>query len=167
MARRAQESDSVLRIRRGIGDIGPPALASLPARFRDVKYVSSLHPCAPGVSGVEAGANCQQYAYELLRHYGLNPPALRSSELFADEQSSRLVASPEPLDLLLYNATHEPFGAHVAVFLNRGRAVHLSAEEGSPVVWSLEEFQQRERYRVLVGIKRIVRTVDTSMAPDL
>ena len=50
-----------------------------------------------------------------------------------------------------------PFGSHVAVYLGDGRAVHLYAEVGKPVVWTLDEFAQRPRYRVLVAIKRVAR----------
>ena len=135
----------------------PTELHRLPPRFQSVPYDPQRHPCAPGVVGLEGGANCQQYAYELLHHYGLEPPTVRSSELFTDEASSRHVSEPAPLDLLLLNRTDEPYGAHVAVYLGQDRAVHLSLEVGRPVVWPLEEFFRHERYRTLVGIKRITR----------
>lgn len=135
----------------------PTELHRLSGRFQSVPYDPRRHPCAPGIAGLEGGANCQQYAYELLRHYGLEPPTVRSSELFADEASSRHVTEPGPLDLLLFNRTDDPYGAHVAVYLGQGRAVHLSLEVGRPVVWPLEEFFRHERYRTLVGIKRITR----------
>ena len=135
----------------------PTELRCLPERFQSVPYDPRRHPCAPGVVGLAGGANCQQYAYELLRHYGLEPPTVRSSELFTDEASSRHVTEPAPLDLLLFNRTNEPYGAHVAVYLGQDRAVHLSLEVGWPVVWPLEEFFRHELYRTLVGIKRITR----------
>lgn len=135
----------------------PTDLDQLPRRFRAVPYVGERHPGAIGVAGVEGGANCQQYAYELSRHDGLDPPELRSSDLLADSSWSRDVAEPAPLDLLLFNATADPYGAHVAVHLGSSRAVHLCREMGRPVVWPLEEFHRRHRYRVLVGIKRVTR----------
>jgi hypothetical protein len=42
------------------------------------------------------------------------------------------------LDLLLFNRTDEPCGAHVAVYLGQDGAVHLSQEVGRPVVLPLE-----------------------------
>ncbi|ANS69720.1 hypothetical protein SLINC_7496 [Streptomyces lincolnensis] len=46
--------------------------------------------------------------------------------------------------------------------MNEGRVLHLCAEIGRPVVWEMTEFVKRQRYRVLIGIKRVLdRTQDT------
>jgi hypothetical protein len=103
-----------------------------------------------------AGANCQLFAYEVLRHFGWAPPAQRSSDLWADTRATVRVSVAQPLDLLLFNATDDAYGAHVGVCVNGGRVLHLCAEAGHPAVWDMTEFAARERYRVLVGIKRVI-----------
>jgi hypothetical protein len=58
---------------------------------------------------------------------------------------------------LLFNGTSDPWGAHVGVSIGEDQIVHLCAEIGRPVVWSMGEFATRDRYRVLVGIKSSIR----------
>ncbi|MFD1050073.1 hydrolase [Kibdelosporangium lantanae] len=111
---------------------------------------------------LEEGANCQLFAYEVLRYFGLAPPDLRSSELWADTQATARVSVAQPLDLVLFNSAVDAYGAHVGVWVNEGRVLHLCAEVGRPVVWEMTEFVKRQRYRVLIGIKRVVdKTQDT------
>jgi hypothetical protein len=101
-------------------------LDRLPASFWEVRYVGARFPGSPAVRrepGLAPGANCQLYAYEVARHFGLDPPDLRSSELWADTTATARVEQPQALDLVLF----------------------------SPA------FAERERYRTLVGFKRIVR----------
>ncbi|WP_328826367.1 hydrolase [Streptomyces sp. NBC_00252] len=134
-------------------------LRQLPPALWTVPYVGSRFPGSSAVAdrpGLEAGANCQLFAYEVLRHFGLTPPDLRSSDLWADTESTTRVAMARPLDLLLFNADDEAYGAHVGVWVEGGRVLHLCAEVGHPVVWEMGEFAARRRYRVLVGIKRVV-----------
>ncbi|MEV8037995.1 hydrolase [Streptomyces sp. NPDC002742] len=136
-----------------------PLLHQLPAAFWTVPYVGSRFPGAPEVAdlpGLEEGANCQLFACEVLRHFSLVPPDLRSSELWADTQATVRVSVAQPLDLVLFNATDDAYGAHVGVWVNEGRVLHLCAEIGRPVVWEMTEFAKRHRYRVLIGIKRVV-----------
>ncbi len=102
------------------------------------------------------GANCQLFAYEVLRHFGLAAPALRSSDLWTDTRATIRVSAARPLDLLLFNATDDAYGAHVGVRVDEGRVLHLCAEMGRPAVWDMTEFAAHERYRVLIGIKRVV-----------
>ncbi|MFF0206212.1 hydrolase [Streptomyces sp. NPDC005017] len=134
-------------------------LDRLPAVFWTVPYVGSRFPGAPEVAalpGLEQGANCQLFAYEVLRHFNLAPPDLRSSELWADTQATARVSVAQPLDLVLFNATDDAYGAHVGVWVNEGRVLHLCAETGRPVVWEMAEFAKRQRYRFLIGFKRVV-----------
>jgi hypothetical protein len=42
----------------------------IPERFHQVRYDYERYPGTPGVLGLVGGANCQQYAYELLRAFG-------------------------------------------------------------------------------------------------
>lgn len=129
----------------------------IPPRFWEVVYNGEHFPGAPGVRGLEGGANCQQFAYELLRHHGLTIPDFRSSELWADDAYTTLVHDLQPLDLLLFNDKPESFGAHVALYLGDERAIHLCRAVGRPVVWTLAEFRASPRYAVFIGAKRCMR----------
>ena len=134
-------------------------LQQLPAGFWAVSYVGSRFPGSRAVNarpGLAMGANCQLFAYEVLRYFDLAPPALRSSELWTDTQTTVRVSVAQPLDLLLFNATNDAYGAHVGVCVDNGRVLHLCAEAGRPAVWEMTEFATRERYRVLIGIKRVI-----------
>jgi hypothetical protein len=132
-------------------------MLSLPSSFLDVPYDAARYPGAPGVRGLAGGANCQQFAYELLRHFGRSISGFRSRELWLDEAETERVDALEPLDLLLFNDTDDPFGAHVAVYLGDGMAAHLSKQVGRAAVWALEDFACCPDYRVLIGVKRAKR----------
>lgn len=129
----------------------------IPTRFLTVRYDGSRYPGAPGVSGVADGANCQQFAYELLRHFGFGVPDVRSSELWADTEQTSPVEALEPFDLLLFSPDGRAWGAHVGVYLGEDRVVHLSKEAGLPEVRDLAWFRATPRYRVLLGAKRCRR----------
>ena len=62
---------------------------------------------------------------------------------------------PEPLDLMLYNKTADPFGAHVAVWMAPGEILHLCHEIGVPAIWTPAMFAARPRYATLIGLKRV------------
>ncbi|PBC70720.1 hypothetical protein BX265_5275 [Streptomyces sp. TLI_235] len=133
-------------------------LARLPAALREVPYVGARFPGSRAVAerpGLEHGANCQLFAYAVLAHFGLRAPALRSSDLWEDTASTVRAADPRPLDLLLFNADEDPWGAHVGVHAGCDTVLHLCAEAGRPALWSLADFAARERYRVLLGAKRV------------
>ena len=131
--------------------------SSIPDRFWHVPYNAARYPGAPGVVGLDGGANCQLFAFELLRSFGLEMPPLRSSDLWADTQHTKVVSGDlAPLDLLLFNATAEPFGAHVAVSLGRDEAVHLSQRIGTPAIWPIARFLKEADYAVLIGAKRVI-----------
>lgn len=127
----------------------------LPDSFWRARYDGDRDPCAGPPEGVEHGANCQRFAYEVLRFFGREVPALRSSELWADDQFSERVDEPEPLDLILFAGSADSFGAHIGVHVDERRVLHLCEEVGTPVVWTLDQFASRDRYSVTVGIKRI------------
>jgi murein DD-endopeptidase / murein LD-carboxypeptidase len=126
----------------------------IPARFWRVRYNGACHPGKPGLDGFADGANCQNFAYELLCHFDREVPNFRSSELWADTRHSKIATRLRPLDLLLFNGTPQARGAHVAVYLGGGNAIHLCKAKGRPVIWSLKEFSQWDSYRVLIGAKR-------------
>lgn len=145
-----------------------PLLDQLPAAFWIVPYRGSRFPGSPSVAarpGLAMGANCQPFAYEVLRHFGFAPPPLRSSELWADTQATVRVPVAQPLDLLLFNATDDAYGAHVGLWVDEGRVLHLCAEAGRPAVWETAEFAARPRYRVLVGVKRVMARAPTWPMP--
>jgi cell wall-associated NlpC family hydrolase len=127
-------------------------LDQLPLQFRDVRYNGERSPQAG--AGFGDGANCQHFAYELLRHFGRTVPDLWSSDLWESPGSARVAAPFEPLDLLLFNRTPDPYGAHLAVFVGDGQAIHLSRKVGLPVVWPVEDFLKLPEYAVLIGGKR-------------
>ncbi len=133
-------------------------MIELPDAFWEVRYVGARYPGAPVVRknpGLDEGANCQLFAYEVLRHFGLEPPELRSSELWADTTSTQRVTVPRPLDLVLVNATRDAWGAHIGVWAGDDQVLHLCAEVGRPALWSPAMFAARPSYRVLVGYKRV------------
>jgi cell wall-associated NlpC family hydrolase len=118
-----------------------------------VRYNASFYP---GVQkGLEHGANCQHFAYELLRHFGLILPDFRSSELWEDCVYTNPAKELKPLDLLLWNKTPEAWGTHVGVYLGDGQVIHLSKAVGIVSIWMLEEFQKHEQYAFFIGAKRV------------
>ncbi|MFI1584892.1 cell wall hydrolase [Embleya sp. NPDC020630] len=137
---------------------GCSSVGDLPVRFRDVAYVYARHPEAVAAGDLGGGANCQLYAYAFLGHYGLYVPPLRSSELWAEEVTRRVVEFA-PLDLLLFDGGPRPdrapgYGAHVGVFLGHGRVLHLCREVGRPAIWGFADFAARPAYARLLGAKR-------------
>ena len=142
-------------------DTTGPLLPGLPARFRNVPYVGARHPGSRAVAerpGLDAGANCQLYAYAVLAHFGAHVPPLRSDDLWDDLGSTLRVPAGEPfepLDLLLFNAADDAYGAHVGVWAGPDSVLHLCAEAGRPALWTLADFAGRPRYRRLVGAKRV------------
>ena len=134
-------------------------LADLPPEFLQVSFSERMIPGRQPELGLSAGSNCQRYAYAVLRHFGLSIPDHRSSELWADEEALTTVSDPEPLDLVLFAASPDPWGAHVGLYIGGSAVLHLCKEIGVPVVWDLTDFAERERYASLIGFKR-VRTSD-------
>jgi lipoprotein Spr len=136
----------------------------IPARFQHVRYNGARYPGTAGVSGLDGGANCQQFAYELIRHFGFSPPDYRSSELWEDEtHTETVVGEPAPCDLLLFNATAETWGAHVAVYLGNQLAIHLARRIGVPVIWQIDDFRLRPEYACFIGAKRARRKGQTAV----
>jgi hypothetical protein len=125
----------------------------IPARFWTVSYNGAQLPDAD--NDFARGANCQRFGYALLAEAGLRIPPFRSSELWADETYTWKPTTFEPLDLILFNRTADPWGAHVAVIIGNRRAIHLCKAEGVARIWSIGEFLSHDHYRVLIGVKRV------------
>jgi len=73
----------------------------IPAAFRSVPYDADRF----GARDITDGANCQAFAYAVLRHFGRDVSDFRSSDLWEDTRQTERVAEPAPLDLLLFNRT--------------------------------------------------------------
>lgn len=131
-----------------------PVLSTLPPEFLEVSFSERMIPGRQPELGLSEGSNCQRYAYAVLRHFGLSVPDHRSSELWADEEFLTTVSDPEPLDLVLFAAGPNPWGAHLGVYIGGGAVLHLCKEIGVPVVWDFSDFAERERYGSLIGFKR-------------
>ncbi|TBG84518.1 peptidoglycan endopeptidase [Rhizobium leguminosarum] len=128
----------------------------IPPQFRDVGYNGDHFPGARGVHGVDGGANCQQYAYSLLRHFGFELPDFRSSDLWNDTAHTAVSKDPKPFDLVLVNDEPRSFGAHVGLSLGQGLILHLSKRIGFPAIETLEQMQNRDEYRFLIGFKTVL-----------
>jgi len=128
----------------------------VPDRFRDVRYNGGHFPGAPAVDGVEGGANCQQYAYSILRHYGFDLPDLRSSELWEDTEHTVVTHRMQPFDLVLLHSNPDSWGAHVGLCVGPNLVLHLSKRLDAPAIETLDDLQQRDEYRHLIGFKRVL-----------
>jgi cell wall-associated NlpC family hydrolase len=126
-------------------------LLEVPRRFLDVPYDGARFP----VADIANGANCQAFAYALLRHFGRRISDFRSSELWEDAVETERVTDLLPLDLLLFNPTSSSYAAHVGVFLGDGSVIHLSKRVGKSAIWSLERFAREPGYEVFIGAKRV------------
>lgn len=129
----------------------------IPAHLRDVTYNGDHFPGAPGVLGVKGGANCQQYAYAVLRHHGFELPDLRSSELWEDREHTAVADRMEPFDLVLVHDNPDSWGAHVGLCVADELVLHLSKQIGVPAIETLDALLQRNEYRYLIGFKRVLR----------
>ncbi|UWU23575.1 hypothetical protein N2601_25300 (plasmid) [Rhizobium sp. CB3060] len=134
------------------GDLSRSPIA-IPESFWHVAYNADHYPGAPGMMGVDGGANCQQYAYSILRHFGFSIPDFRSSDLWADQTFTRVSPVMVPLGLILVHSKPTSFGAHVGLCLGGGLILHLSRSIGVPAIETLEELRNRHEYRYLIGIK--------------
>ena len=130
-------------------------LIRIPKSFLNVRYNGAKFPGAAGDPGLGEGANCQRFAYALLRHFGREVPNLRSSELWEDTKSTTLAKRLRPLDLMLFSADGKSWGAHVGVYLGAGRVIHLAKKIGKPAIWTTTQFAADPAYKKLVGAKRV------------
>ena len=148
-----------------LGDGWPQPAGGWPEWLWTVPYVGAHHPAATPMPTIVNGANCQRYAYAVLALFDLAVPPLRSSELWEDHAVTLPVAHDRlsALDLVLFSADGEPWGAHVGVFMAPNEVLHLCQEVGAPAVWTWGDFEERPRYATFVGAKRVA--TKTSPAP--
>lgn len=138
-----------------------PKKIDIPDAFWNVPYNGAHYPGASGVAGLTGGANCQHFAYELLRHNGFSISDLRSSDLWEDTfDTAPVIDSLHPGDLLLFHAEPVAWGAHVALYLGEDQAIHLAKRIGKPVVWTLAAFSADPLYACFIGAKRPIRCAE-------
>ena len=135
----------------------PSIVSQIPQRFWDVRYDQNHDPSTPDLKRIEESPNCQNFAYGILRHFGRSIPDFRSSNLWEDTEHSVVVSDYQPLDLLLFNWTQKSWGAHVALCVGEGEAIHLAKKLSAPAVWPIAKFSELPEYRVLIGAKRTLR----------
>lgn len=128
----------------------------IPDRFYGVTYNSVVVPCDSWQGDFSLGANCQVFAYALLKHFGLSVPNFRSSELWDDVTWTRSTTLFCPLDLMLYNQNSDAFGAHVGVFVGEGEVFHLSLGNGTPKFELHSDLLKQDKYRCFIGAKRVI-----------
>jgi len=134
---------------------GIPADA-IPERFWQIRYDPNHDPDTSALPGLSVSPNCQNFAYALLKHFGFEISPFRSSNLWEDRTETDVVlGDPRPLDLLLFNRTPNPWGAHIALYLGEDLAIHLSKKQSEPVIWPLAEFLRLAEYRTFIGAKKL------------
>lgn len=133
-------------------------MLEIPESFFQIVYNGSHYPGVTFTNGLESGANCQVFAYEILRYFGIPIPNFRSSELWEDDKYTIQVQDLEPLDILLWNKNENAWGAHVGVYLGNNVAIHLSKQNVYAKIWTLEQFQEMPRYQVFIGAKRVLQS---------
>ncbi|MCP4442701.1 MAG: cell wall hydrolase [Aureispira sp.] len=130
----------------------------VPTWMMDIKYNFKVIPNGELHDLIKTGANCQVFAYYLLRYHNRVVPDLRSSELWDDTTFSEQVPEDyEPLDILFFHKKKDAYGAHLAVFIGDNKAVHNSKKIGKPVIWNLETFSEKPEYKFLLGGKRFFK----------
>ena len=127
----------------------------IPEHFWRIRYDPNHDPNTPTLPSIYDSPNCQNFAYSLLEHFGFEIFPFRSSDLWEDNDETCLVRELRPLDLLHFNRTNSPWGAHVALHLGEDRAIHLSKNQSEPVIWPLAKFLELAEYRIFIGAKRL------------
>ncbi|SFH96503.1 NlpC/P60 family protein [Bradyrhizobium sp. Gha] len=128
----------------------------IPEHFWGIRYDQNHDPNTPTLPSISESPNCQNFAYSLLKHVGCEVSPFRSSNLWQDSNETHVVTDElRALDLLLFNRTKNPWGAHVALYLGDDRAIHLSKKQSEPVIWPLAQFRELAEYRIFIGAKRL------------
>lgn len=129
---------------------------ALPLYFFDSFYDGECHPLSDKCDGIENGANCQYYVFEILRYFGKTVQNQRSSELWSDTVCTERTDTIELLDIVFFNKTSDPYGAHIGICVGKDRFLHLAKEIGYPTVWNMDDFLQRDIYKVFIGAKKVM-----------
>jgi len=114
----------------------------------------------PGVAhDLMSGANCQHFCYEVLRYFGYEIGPMRSSDLWEDKIYTTFTETSQPFDLILFNKTFDPYGAHVGIYVSDRKILHLSKKIDKPVIWEERQFLENNEYKVRIGIKRPMKRI--------
>lgn len=133
-------------------------IITIPPDWMNIAYNGKIIPNGKPHDMLISGANCQVFAFALLRRYGLKVPDFRSSELWADGEYSTVIQNDYlPLDILFFHKREEAYGAHIAVYIGNGQAIHLSKRVGKPMIWDVNHFFEYTEYQFLLGGKRFFR----------
>ena len=81
---------------RGVNQELPRMKIDIPPEFFSVTYDYDRHPQSASFD-FSKGANCQLWAYAVLKHFGVNMPPFRSSELWEDCIDTESVKNYKPL----------------------------------------------------------------------
>lgn len=128
----------------------------IPEHFWRIRYDQNHDPNTPTLPSISDSPNCQNFVYALLKHFGFEIFPFRSSNLWQDNSETSVVSDElRPLDLLLFNRTNNPWGAHIALYLGKDHAIHLSKKQSEPVIWPLARFPELAEYRTFIGAKRL------------
>jgi len=132
----------------------------IPKWMMEVKYNGRIIPNGKAHDIANTGANCQVFAFHLLRHYGRIVPDFRSSELWEDTTfSKKIIEDYEPLDLLFFHKRNEAYGAHIAIYIGNNQAIHNAKKIGLPIIWDMNTFSKYPEYTFLLGAKRFFKSV--------
>ena len=129
----------------------------IPDNFLTTQYVGARIPGIENQADLSLGANCQVFAYELLRVNGVSIPNFRSSDLWEDKLFTLKVTEFQALDIMLYNTDNNAFGAHVGVYIGEGKIIHLSYQNQKPEIIEHRLMGDNEKYRVFIGAKRVLK----------
>lgn len=130
----------------------------IPEWMMQVKYNGRIIPNGTAHDIAKTGANCQVFAFHLLRHYDRFVPGLRSSELWEDTSfSKKIIENYEPLDLLFFHKKNEAYGAHIAIYIGNNQAIHNTKKIGLPIIWDIDAFSKHPEYTFLLGAKRFFK----------
>ena len=128
----------------------------IPDRFWRIRYDQQHDAHSPTLQSLSESPNCQNFAYALLKHFGFDIYPFRSSNLWEDTtETCWVLGELRPLDLLLFNRTENPWGAHVALYLGDDQAIHLSKKQSAPVIWKFSQFLELPEYQTFIGAKRL------------
>jgi hypothetical protein len=102
--------------------------------FWRIRYDQNHDPNTPTLPSISESQNCRN----LLKHFGFETFPFRSSNLWEDSSETCVVSDElRPLDLLLFDRTKNPWGAHVALYRGGHHAIHPSKNQSEPAIWPL------------------------------
>lgn len=130
-------------------------MISIPETFLKIRYNGEIHPYTDYKKDLTDGSNCQIFAYSILRYFSLEIPDFWSSELWEDTTHTEIVDEFQEFDILLYNNVNQAHSAHVTLFIGEDKIIHLSKAVGYPEIIEYQQFKERERYKYLIGGKRL------------